>query len=830
MSADVTVLPQAGTAVDAPSTALEARSLQAGSAEAVARSRDVEQRYRELFEHTSDGVFLIDVADDGRFRVAAFNPAEERLVGISSAAAAGKAIDELVSAEVAEDIRGKYQRCLESGQPLTYNEDLALPSGRRRFSTTVVPLKDERGVCRQLIGIARNVTEEVAAETAAYRIADAVGTVPTLKELLRSIHLIIAEQMPAENFYIALLRPGTQIIDFPYLVDQQDGDEKPRNVGRGLTGYVLRTGEALLLNGEEEYDEMVRKGEVERIGPPSLSWLGVPLKTQDRTVGCLVAQSYTEGVYYGEREKELLRFVSTQVARAIEAKQAEESLRESERRLRVLIENSSDITMIASPEGEVIFDSASVKRMLGHAPVRLLAEYLHPDDLPGFLEKWGEVLARPGVPVAIAGRVRHLDESWRALEGVCVNLVSDPAVRGVVVNLRDVTERKQIEAQLLAADRMVSLGTLAAGVAHEINNPLTYVIGNLTFAIEALALPGTHIPESVEALREAQQGAERVRQIVRDLKTFSRSDDTPPAPVDVHRVLEASINMAWNEMRQRCLLVKHYKSGLPPTLAHEARLGQVFLNLLINAAQAIPEGDAKHNEIRITTGFGDGKLFVEIKDTGSGISAEHLQRLFDPFFTTKPPGVGTGLGLFICQGIVRSLGGDLLVESEVGKGTSFRVVLPSTSLANAAAPSAIRAPIGARRTKILAIDDEPLVGKVLAIALAAHEVVTLTSAVEALARIRQGERFDLIFCDLMMPHMNGMEFFTALSAEVPELAERLVFLTGGAFTEGARQFLERTSALTVEKPFSVQSIRALVMDLSRSRGPSTPPGPGAKAG
>ena len=560
-------------------------------------------------------------------------------------------------------------------------------------------MRDPDGKPVRMVGAMTDVSERKRADRAqgaVLRIAQAAATAGTLHDLLRSVHQIIAELMPAKNFYIALLRPDTQIIDFPYFVDQRDGDQTPRNIGRGVTAYVLRTGEPLLLNGEEQFEVLVRRGEVERIGPASISWVGVPLKRQDRTVGVLVAQSYTEGLYYGEREKELLQFVSTQVAHAI--------------------------------------------------------------------------------------------------------------------------ERKQIEAQLMAADRMVSVGTLAAGVAHEINNPLAYVIANLAFAIESLhAVQEVKARETVDALREAQQGAERVRHIVRDLKAFSRTDDAPAGPVDVHQVVDASINLAWNEIRHRARLVKDYQLDLPRALGSEARLGQIFLNLIVNAAQAIPEGDAERNEIRISTSTAGGNLTIAVKDTGSGIQPENLPRLFDPFFTTKPMGVGTGLGLFICQGIVRSLGGDLTVTSAVGKGSTFSVILPVAGERLAQAPVPVPPQAAVARGRILAIDDEPLVGAVLTRALAAHEVVSLTSAAEALTRIRSGEKFDLIFCDLMMPHMTGMDFYTALEEEAPEVATRVMFLTGGAFTQGARDFLERTAAKTVEKPFDLKAMRALVADRLRER-------------
>ncbi len=249
---------------------------------------------------------------------------------------------------------------------------------------------------------------------------------------------------------------------------------------------------------------------------------------------------------------------------------------------------------------------------------------------------------------------------------------------------------EELQAHLLFADRMASIGTLAAGVAHEINNPLACVAANLTFAVEKLdeAVSGPAdvsqspalldvVRESVRALREAAVGTDRVSQIVRDLKTFSRTGKERLAPVDVAKVLRASINIASNEIKRRAALAQEI-GALPPVVANEHRLGQVFLNLLINATQAIPEGSANRNTIRVSARFENPWVAVEVHDTGCGMTPEVMARIFDPFFTTKPTGAGTGLSLFICHGIVASLGGEISVRSDPGKGSTFRVLLPPT--------------------------------------------------------------------------------------------------------------------------------------------------------
>jgi len=360
---------------------------------------------------------------------------------------------------------------------------------------------------------------------------------------------------------------------------------------------------------------------------------------------------------------------------------------------------------------------------------------------------------------------------------------------------------------------------LAAGVAHEINNPLTYVIGSLDFlhdefATLARAFPDADVGELHDALTAAREGAQRVKHVVHDLKTFSRGDDQHRARVDVRGVLESSINMAFNEIKFRARLVKEY-GKTPPVLADEARLGQVFLNLLVNAAQAIPEGHVDENEIRVTTRTDErGGALVEVRDSGAGIPREAAARLFEPFFTTKPKGVGTGLGLSICRNIVAALGGEIEVESAPGQGTVVRVALPAMPADADAAPSPAQGAVQqpqARRGRVLVVDDEPSICATLRRVLASeHDVVALTSAREARDRIARGERFDVVLSDLVMPEMTGMQLHAEIAALAPEQAARMVLLTGGAFTPAAREFLSNVRNARIDKPFDPATIRAVV--------------------
>jgi two-component system NtrC family sensor kinase len=358
----------------------------------------------------------------------------------------------------------------------------------------------------------------------------------------------------------------------------------------------------------------------------------------------------------------------------------QEALRRSEASFRTLIERSPDAIFVHR-EHTVLFANPAAVALLGHE---------HEAELRGrkveelLMAGEQESLIEPGLSgSAREVRFRHRGGQQVLGEVVTFSVPFDgqPAVVSIA---RDITERKQVQEKLRATDRMVSLGTLAAGVAHELNNPISYVLSNLRFAVDELgdqaeagkALSGEQLQEVQQALREALEGGERMRNIVRDLRSFSRREDERFGPVDIHTVLDSCASLARSEIRHRAQLVKEY-GEIPHVLGNESRLGQLFLNLLVNAAQAIPEGDAKGNSVRLTTALaGTGWVVVSVQDTGMGISPENLQRLFKPFFTTKPVGVGTGLGLSICHGIVTAMGGRIEVSSEVGKGTTFRVFMP----------------------------------------------------------------------------------------------------------------------------------------------------------
>ena len=452
--------------------------------------------------------------------------------------------------------------------------------------------------------------------------------------------------------------------------------------------------------------------------------------------------------------------------------------------------------------------------------------------LPGMsgLDLCRMVRSRPGgdaaVILVITGRNRSEDLN-AVLDAGASDYLSkpiDPEVLGTRLLIAERTieeanrraaERQNMESRLAFADRMASVGTLAAGVAHELNNPLMYVLSNLHLTREEIdsRADAAWLEHARQQLDEAIHGAVRMQNIVRDLKTFSRVDDEQQGNVDVQSVLESSINICWNEVRHRATLERDF-SEIPPVDANESRLGQVFLNLLINAAQAMPERGVSANRITVRT-FTDeqGWAVIEVADNGTGIEPGRMSRVFEPFFTTKPVSEGTGLGLSICQNIVREAGGTIEAHSELDRGTTFVVRLPASM--RDSVPDTTLAPPTATpgaRACVVVVDDEPLVGRSIQRALRGHEVQVFSSGEEAIERLCSDEPFDVVFCDLMMPEVSGMELFARVSERCPEIASRFVFMTGGAFTPEAREFLKQSPLVCLEKPFELRQIRDLVKE------------------
>jgi len=379
-----------------------------------------------------------------------------------------------------------------------------------------------------------------------------------------------------------------------------------------------------------------------------------------------------------------------------------------------------------------------------------------------------------------------------------------------IVVATDVSESKRMQEQLLVADRMASLGMIAASVAHEINNPLAYAVAHVDVAQRAIERGRTS--KASEVLTTARDGLERVRGIVLDLKTFSRPDAVVSV-VDLHEVLDATVALARKQIEARARLVR-YNDATLFVRANRARLGQVFLNLILNAVEALPEGGAREHVVSLRTYDGDdGTVMAEVGDDGVGIPGHLLERVFEPFFTTKPIGTGTGLGLAICHRIVTELGGAItVVPGADGLRTVFRVTLPGEPAGPVSSTQESKPPSSTpRRRRVLAIDDEPFILSSLGLILGdTHEVVAATDGPRAITLLEEDAQFDVILCDLMMHGMDGIGVYDAVQRLHPGLERRIVFMTGGVFSPRVRMFLGSVQNRCLDKPFDEDGLRQAV--------------------
>ena len=572
-------------------------------------------------------------------------------------------------------------------------------------------------------------------------------------------------------------------------------------------------------------------------------YAGVPLRSHDGFVlGTLCAIDQVPREPTAE-QIEALHLIAGQVMALFELRRVGSQLRDErralaeqknqladrERQLQSLFEGMVEGVVLRDAAGAVLHHNAAAEAILGMSHDELTGlsglnpswRATHPDGTPFADEDQPSLTAlrtgQPQTDVVAVIRTVTGEQRWLSINARPLNRPGETAPYAVITTFRDITEQRTLAERLSQHQRLVTTGTLAAGVGHEINNPLTYLLANLDMAIEELELlgggsPSKRILEVVGLLDQAREGGDRVKRIVRGLKSLVRENDDA-VPTILGNIINSALSIANHELRSHAT-VKVDLVEVPPVRVDESRLTQVLVNLLVNAAQAFRTSTPDTNEIVVRTSSIGANVAIDVTDNGPGISPDVLPRIFDPFFTTKAIGAGTGLGLFISHGIVTAFGGSLECTTQLGRGTTFRVTLPSASEPVPEVPR----PVRPARGRVLIVDDEPTILRSMSRMLGGEfEVVVHDDSREALRLIETGEQFDVVFCDISMPHMSGMDLHDKVSLVQPGIAERFVFMSGDITRDDIRRFLARVPNERLEKPFSLQNLRGIARRFVESR-------------
>jgi PAS domain S-box-containing protein len=750
---------------------------------------------------TRDSVALID----RHGRILFVNDSIQILLGCDQSELIGKDISFIGAPLHGTPMREQIVRdAVEEGW---HGEWTARKKGGPEFPLDVwlTPLRDDEGEPTAFVAVARDLTERRRAEriqTATYRIAAAVSTTGNLHDLYRAIHEIVGELMPAQNFYIAVLDDRSGLLSFPYFVDEIDSTPAPRMPGKGLTEYVIRTGEPLLAS-PEVFQEMVDGGLVESLGAQSLDWLGVPLATSGQTRGALVVQSYSDGVRFRREHYEILAFVSTQIALAIERKRSEEAVRESEALLHTVFESLPFELWVCGTDGRYVMQNPTSVARWGDQTGKRPAET---GISAAVLQLWEENNSRAFKGEIVAEETQYSEGGKTIhLYNVITPIRQDGAIRGIMGMNMDITDRKNLEQQLLQSQKLESLGTLAGGIAHDFNNILGIIMGHASFLREVGGNPAKLNRSAAAIEKAAIRGASLVRQIL----TFARKASVVFEQVNLNEIVSELGRMIEETFPRSIAITLDLAPDLPSVDGDRTQLHQTLLNLCVNARDAMPAGGS----LSITTerilsrgkrGEQGGFARLTVADTGSGMDETTKRRIFEPFFTTKEQGRGTGLGLSVVYGIVESHRGFITVDSAPGEGTRFTLDFPlprSAAVHDAAIRGADMSRTQGTET-LLVVEDEEMLSELLKASLEAlgYTVITASNGDQALSIYETlGEEIALVISDLGLPGMSGRDLFQKIRALRPEA--RVVIATGYLDPETGTELLTLGAKGFIQKPY-----------------------------
>jgi two-component system, cell cycle sensor histidine kinase and response regulator CckA len=780
---------------------------------------ETRSRYLErVFQGLQDALSIVDSGG----RVICVNDAFARMFGFGTRRVLGHSLNALLMPPDREAESRWISECLARGEAITLEtERLRKDRQSLEVSLSSIPLGDG-SVCTVYRDIsARKWAEKMS--LALYRVAERSSTARDLQQFYAAVHEIVDQLMYAKNFAIALVDPATELLSFPYFVNEQEKPPAPGKLGQGLTEYVLRTGESLLADGGC-LQQLAKRGVVELNGIRAAEWMGVPLKVGNHAFGALVLQNYSKQSRFSERDKDILSFVSQQVASAIENKRTEQALRRSEARYRSLVQSSVYGIYRSSLEGKFLDVNPALVAMLGYdsaeevlaldpqkdvfvnAPeqARLMDEFRRTGRMDGIEVKWKRKNGS-AVTVRISGRaVSSADEPADVLEAIA----------------EDVTERRVLEDQFRQAQKMEAVGRLAGGIAHDFNNLLMVISG---YTEVALGQMGEEDPlrSKVHAI---QLASDRATMLTRQLLAFSRKQMLELKVIDVNAIVQDMERLLRPLIGERIELSTKLAADAGRTRADAGQLEQVLMNLVVNSKDAMPQGGKIEIETRsvtlddthrgeqtfIRTG---SYVVVSVIDNGMGMDKETQSRIFEPFFTTKEKGKGTGLGLSTVYGIVKQSGGYILVQSELQHGTTFHIYLPRVEEeleSKGPTPAARSADTGTET--VLLVEDEESVRQLVRETLEAkgYRVLEAENGEAALHAVAsQSGPIHLLITDVVMPNMGGHELAERLLEERPTM--KVIYLSG--YTEEALVEGKIDGKAFLQKPFTLQTLSRKVREV-----------------
>ncbi len=777
--------------------------------------RSAEERLRSLFENAIEGIF--QTTAEGRYLSA--NPALARIFGYDSPAKMMETVRDIGAQLYAEPRRREeFKRLMETTDVVEgFEYELIRKDGARVWiNENAHAVRDENGKLLYYEGTVEDITVRKRAEVerqATLEITHAVNVTENLDDLLRLIHSALKKVLYAENCFVALFEPSSGMFHFPFFADQFDSAPPPQKVGRSCTAYVFRTGRAASIP-QSAFERLVAVDQVELVGTSSPSWLGVPLRNASATIGVLVVQHYSDSNAYTERDLEFLESVGGQIALAIERKRSETALRDSEARLRVLVEQLPAI--LWTVDASLRFTSA-----LGAGLTRV---GVRPEDVIGkTMDEFFETSDCGFLPIAehrraVAGEPGTFHMEWRGGSYAChVEAMRGPNGQpyGAICMALDVSDRKKLEAQLRQAQKMEAVGRLAGGIAHDFNNLLMVIQGYAELLIDR-SKPGDAFRRNAEQIQEASQ---RAASLTRQLLAFSRKQMLAPSVLNIQSVVADMEKILRRLIGEDIELVSVNAADLWRIKADRSQIEQVILNLAVNARDAMPRGgkltietenvEFDNSQARLPVVLTPGRyVMLAVTDNGCGMDSETQAHIFEPFFTTKEKGKGTGLGLATVYGIVKQSGGYIWVYSEPGHGTTFKVYLPRVE--DSLTPQEVREvsqniPRGTET--ILLVEDEQGVRDLAReyLEISGYKVLVAENGAAAVKAASEHKgAIDLIMTDVVMPGLSGSELTKRIEAIRPGI--RIMYMSGYTDQAIVHHGILGPDIVLLQKPFTLNAL------------------------